>query len=65
MFAMPYAKDSAMTFVDYRDVAEAAAIAFATDELVNGTFELGAATTCSCARSSAVPRGHWTTTSPN
>ncbi len=28
--------------VDYRDVAEAAAIAFATDELVNGTFELAA-----------------------
>ena len=31
-----------MTFVDYRDVAEAAAIAFTTDDLVNGTFELAA-----------------------
>lgn len=41
-FAMPYSKDSAMTFVDYRDVAEAAAIAFAADDLVNGTFELAA-----------------------
>jgi uncharacterized protein YbjT (DUF2867 family) len=29
-----------MTFVDYRDVAETAAIAFTTDDLVNGTFEL-------------------------
>ena len=42
VFVMPYSKDSAMTFVDYRDVAEAAAIAFATDDLVNGTFELAA-----------------------
>jgi uncharacterized protein YbjT (DUF2867 family) len=42
VFVMPYAKDAAMTFVDYRDVAEAAAAAFATDELVNGTFELAA-----------------------
>jgi uncharacterized protein YbjT (DUF2867 family) len=41
-FVMPYSKDSAMTFVDYRDVAEAAATAFATDDLVNGTFELAA-----------------------
>ncbi len=29
-----------MTFVDYRDVAEVAAIAFSSDDLVNGTFEL-------------------------
>jgi uncharacterized protein YbjT (DUF2867 family) len=42
VFAMPYSKDSAMTFVDYRDVAEVAAIAFATDELVGGAFELAA-----------------------
>jgi uncharacterized protein YbjT (DUF2867 family) len=42
VFVMPYATDAAMTFVDYRDVAEAAAIAFATDQLVNGTFELAA-----------------------
>ena len=31
-----------MTLVDYRDVAEVAAIAFATDDLVGGTFELAA-----------------------
>ena len=42
VFVMPYAKDAAMTFVDYRDVAEAAATAFAGDDLVNGTFELAA-----------------------
>ncbi len=42
VFVMPYSKDSAMTFVDYRDVAEAAAIAFSTGDLVNGTFELAA-----------------------
>ena len=42
VFVMPYSKDSAMTFVDYRDVAEAAAIAFTTDDLVHGTFELAA-----------------------
>jgi uncharacterized protein YbjT (DUF2867 family) len=42
VFAMPYSKDSAMTFVDYRDVADVAALAFATDDLVNGTFELAA-----------------------
>jgi uncharacterized protein YbjT (DUF2867 family) len=40
VFAMPYSKDSAMTFVDYRDVAEVAAIAFASDNLVDGMFEL-------------------------
>jgi uncharacterized protein YbjT (DUF2867 family) len=40
VFAMPYSKDSAMTFVDYRDVAEVAALAFASEGLVNGTFEL-------------------------
>lgn len=41
-FTMPYSKDSAMTFVDYRDVAEVAATAFATDDLRGGTFELAA-----------------------
>jgi uncharacterized protein YbjT (DUF2867 family) len=41
VFVAPYSKDSTMTFVDYRDVAEAAAVAF-TDDLVNGTFELAA-----------------------
>jgi uncharacterized protein YbjT (DUF2867 family) len=42
VFSMPYSKDAAMTFVDYRDVAEVAAIAFATPDLVGGTFELAA-----------------------
>jgi uncharacterized protein YbjT (DUF2867 family) len=42
VFVAPYSKDSTMTFVDYRDVAEATAVAFATDDLVNGTFELAA-----------------------
>jgi uncharacterized protein YbjT (DUF2867 family) len=42
VFAMPYSKDSAMTFVDYRDVAEAAATAFVSDDLIGGTFELAA-----------------------
>ena len=45
VFAMPYSKNSAMTFVDYRDVAEVAAIAFSSDDLVNGTFELASAGT--------------------
>ena len=42
VFAMPYSKDSAMTFVDYRDVADAAATAFVGDDLIGGTFELAA-----------------------
>jgi uncharacterized protein YbjT (DUF2867 family) len=42
VLAMPYSKDSEMTFVDYRDVAEAAAIAFASNDLIGGTFELAA-----------------------
>jgi uncharacterized protein YbjT (DUF2867 family) len=42
VFVMPYSKDAAMTFVDYRDVAEAAAVAFTNDDLVGGTFELAA-----------------------
>jgi len=41
-FVTPYSRDSAMSFVDYRDVAEVAALAFAGDDLVNGTFELAA-----------------------
>ncbi|HUK69534.1 MAG TPA: hypothetical protein VLW50_12415 [Streptosporangiaceae bacterium] len=40
IFVMPYSKDSTTTFVDYRDVAEAAAVALTTEGLVNGTFEL-------------------------
>lgn len=39
---MPWSKRSRMSYVDYRDVAEAAAIAFATDHLDHGTFELAA-----------------------
>ncbi len=42
VFAMPYSKDSAMTFVDYRDVAEVAALAIARNDLIGGTFELAA-----------------------
>lgn len=41
-FVGPYSRDSAMSFVDYRDVAEVAALAFTGDDLVNGTFELAA-----------------------
>lgn len=39
---MPWSQHSAMTYVDYRDVAEVVAIAFAGDALDNGTFELAA-----------------------
>jgi len=39
---MPYSADVEMTFVDYRDVAETAAIALAGDEMAYGTFELAA-----------------------
>ncbi|EIV91527.1 NmrA family NAD(P)-binding protein [Frankia sp. QA3] len=41
-FAMPWSKHSKMTYVDYRDVAEAAALAFVDDRLSFGTFELAA-----------------------
>lgn len=39
---MPWSKHSQMTYVDFRDVAEAAAIAFIDDRLSRGTFELAA-----------------------
>jgi uncharacterized protein YbjT (DUF2867 family) len=39
---MPWSKQSAMTYVDYRDVAEVAALAFTDDRLSYGTFELAA-----------------------
>lgn len=39
---MPWSKHSKMTYVDYRDVAEAAALALAGDRLSMGTFELAA-----------------------
>lgn len=39
---MPWSKRSRMTYVDYRDVADVVATAFATDTLDHGTFELAA-----------------------
>lgn len=39
---MPWSKRSKMTYVDYRDVAEAVAIAFTDARLAYGTFELAA-----------------------
>lgn len=38
----PWSKDSKMTYVDYRDVAEVAALAFVDSRLSRGTFELAA-----------------------
>ncbi len=40
VFAEPYSATRPMSRVDYRDVAEAAAIALTEDRLLNGTFEL-------------------------
>ncbi|WP_349899204.1 NmrA family NAD(P)-binding protein [Parafrigoribacterium soli] len=40
--AMPWSKTSRMTYVDYRDVAEVAALAFGDERLSHGTFELAA-----------------------
>jgi uncharacterized protein YbjT (DUF2867 family) len=37
---MPYSKNSKMAYVDYRDVAECAALAMTDERLSNGTFEL-------------------------
>jgi len=42
---MPWSKRARMTYVDYRDVADVAARAFAEDTLNHGTFELAAAGT--------------------
>lgn len=39
-FAMPYSKEKKAAYVDYRDVAEAAALALTSDRLDYGTFEL-------------------------
>lgn len=39
---MPWSKRSQLTYVDYRDVADAVAIAFTDDRLARGTFELAA-----------------------
>jgi uncharacterized protein YbjT (DUF2867 family) len=38
----PYSRHAKMSYVDYRDVAEAAALALTSDELSRGTFELAA-----------------------
>jgi uncharacterized protein YbjT (DUF2867 family) len=40
--AMPYSKHARACYVDYRDVAEAAALAMTGDTLSQGTFELSA-----------------------
>jgi uncharacterized protein YbjT (DUF2867 family) len=42
VFALPYSSHAKLCYVDYRDVAEAAALAFTTDKLAYGTFELSA-----------------------
>lgn len=39
---MPWSKSSKLTYVDYRDVAEAVAIAMTSNQLDHGTFELAA-----------------------
>ena len=39
-FALPYSKQAKACYVDYRDVAEVAAITLTEDKLNNGTFEL-------------------------
>jgi uncharacterized protein YbjT (DUF2867 family) len=39
-FALPYSKHAKASYVDYRDVAEVAAIALTNDQLDYGTFEL-------------------------
>ncbi|MEN3264811.1 NmrA family NAD(P)-binding protein, partial [Pseudonocardia sp.] len=57
-FVMPYSKDSAMTFVDYRDVAEVAARALAHGELGGGTFELAAGGTVTRTEIAAMMSRH-------
>lgn len=42
VLAEPWSVQTRLSRVDYRDVAEAAAIALTTDRLLNGTFELAA-----------------------
>lgn len=41
-FSLPYSNTKRASYVDYRDVADAAAIALTTDRLAYGTFELSA-----------------------
>lgn len=40
IFALPYSQRARVCYVDYRDVAEVAALAFVGERLDNGTFEL-------------------------
>lgn len=40
VYALPYSPRSRVCYVDYRDVAEAAALALVGDRMDNGTFEL-------------------------
>lgn len=54
VYAAPWSWRSAMTYVDFRDVAEVAAHAFAGDDLVGGTFELAAGGTYTRAQIAAV-----------
>ncbi|UWZ85980.1 SDR family oxidoreductase [Occallatibacter riparius] len=42
LYALPYSQRAKVAYVDYRDVAEAAALAFVTERLDNGAFELSA-----------------------
>jgi uncharacterized protein YbjT (DUF2867 family) len=42
VYALPYSQRARVCYVDYREVAEAAALAFVTDRLDNGTFEVSA-----------------------
>ena len=46
VIAGPYSNDLKMPYVDYHDVAEAAALALTEDRFVNGTFELSSAGIC-------------------
>jgi uncharacterized protein YbjT (DUF2867 family) len=41
-FSVPYSKQMRVSYVDYRDVAEVAALAFTSDKLDYGTYELSA-----------------------
>ncbi len=63
VFAMPYSQDAAMTFVDYRDVAEVAAHALAGVDvrgidLDGGTFELAAGGTVTRTEIAAIMSRH-------
>jgi uncharacterized protein YbjT (DUF2867 family) len=42
VYALPYSQRARVCYVDYRDVAEAAALAFVTERLDNGVYELSA-----------------------